>query len=195
MTVADALGIPEREPTRSAIAALSLRLLVHCGSRVASDVVGAPRSAPGGGVSCGRIVRVWKTSVPVALYRLTGGRVFGRVGGQPVLLLQTMGRRTGRWRSTPVQYLRDGESFVVVAANGGAVRPPAWLLNLRSDPHARVQLGAETREVIAREAAAGEYALLWGRLTAENRSLDKVARRAGRRLPILVLSRAGKASE
>jgi deazaflavin-dependent oxidoreductase (nitroreductase family) len=138
-------------------------------------------------------VSFWKTTLPVAVYRLTAGRVFGRVGGQPVLLLQTKGRRSGRSRTTPVQYLRDGESVVVVASNAGAARPPAWLLNLRADPHARVQFRSEGLDMIAREAAEDEHALLWARLTAVNRSLDKVARRSGRRLPILVLSPAQEA--
>jgi deazaflavin-dependent oxidoreductase (nitroreductase family) len=139
-------------------------------------------------------VSVWKTTVPVAVYRLTRGRVFGRIGRQPVLLLRTTGRRSGRPRTTPVQYLRDGESFVVVASNAGAARPPAWLLNLRAEPHARVQVRSEARDVIAREATEEEHARLWERLTAANRSLDKVAQRAGRRLPILVLSPAHEAT-
>lgn len=58
------------------------------------------------------------------------------MGGQPVLLLQTAGRRSGRTHSTPVQYLADGDTFVVVASNAGAARPPAWDLNLRANPHA-----------------------------------------------------------
>ena len=131
---------------------------------------------------------VWKTTLPVAVYRLTRGRAFGRVGGQPVLLLQTTGRRSGRLRTTPVQYLRDDGSYVVVASNAGAPRPPPWLLNLRADPHARVRVGSEALDVIARETAEEEYAAMWRRLTAANRALDKVARRTGRRLPILVLS-------
>jgi deazaflavin-dependent oxidoreductase (nitroreductase family) len=140
-------------------------------------------------------VSFWKTTVPVAVYRLTGGRLLGRVGGQPVLLLHTLGRRSGRWRTTPVQYLRDGQSLVVVAANGGAARPPAWLLNLRADPRARVQIRGETRDVTAREVVEDEQASLWGRLTAANPSLEKVAQRAGRRLPILVLSPRQEAAE
>ena len=56
------------------------------------------------------------------------------MGGQPVLLLETVGRRTGRRRTTPVQYLADGEAFVVLASNAGAPRPPAWWLNLLADP-------------------------------------------------------------
>jgi deazaflavin-dependent oxidoreductase (nitroreductase family) len=70
------------------------------------------------------------------VYRRSGGSVLGRMGGQPVLLLETAGRRTGRRRTTPVQYLADGDTFVVVASNAGAARPPAWYLNLRANPHA-----------------------------------------------------------
>jgi deazaflavin-dependent oxidoreductase (nitroreductase family) len=140
-------------------------------------------------------VSFWKTTLPVAVYRLTGGRAFGRLGGQPVLLLRTTGRRSGQARTTPVQYLRDGGSFIVVAANGGAARPPAWLLNLRAKSRARVQIRSDAREVIAREVAEPEYEELWQRLTAANPALEKVARRAGRRLPILVLSTAGAADE
>jgi deazaflavin-dependent oxidoreductase (nitroreductase family) len=132
----------------------------------------------------------WKTTLPVAIYRLTGGRVFGRVGGHPVLLLQTRGRRSGRARTTPVQYLADGDAFVVVASNAGARRPPAWLLNLRADPHARVELGADALDVTARETRDEERAALWHRLTADNPSLSKAARKAGRPLPIVVLTRA-----
>jgi F420H(2)-dependent quinone reductase len=135
-------------------------------------------------------VSFWKTTLPVAVYRLTGGRVFGRVGGQPVLLLQTIGRRSGRPRTTPVQYLRDSESFVVVASNAGAAHPPAWLLNLRAEPRARVQVGSQPLDVMAREIADDDHAALWQRLTAANRHLDTAARKAGRRLPILVLSPA-----
>jgi F420H(2)-dependent quinone reductase len=135
-------------------------------------------------------VSLWKTTLPVKVYRLTRGRVLGTVGGQPVLLLQTTGRHSGRARTTPVQYVRDGGSFVVVASNAGAPRPPAWLLNLRAEPHARVQLGSQLLDVTAREVGDDEYAALWQRLTAANRHLDTAARKAGRRLPILVLSPA-----
>ena len=107
-----------------------------------------------------------------------------------MLLLQTTGRRTGSLRTTPVQYLRDDGSFIVVASNAGAARPPAWLLNLRADPHAQVRIASQAVGVIAREAADEEYAALWQRLTAANRALDGVAQRAGRHLPILVLSPA-----
>jgi len=129
----------------------------------------------------------WGTRLHAAIYRLTRGRVLGRVGGQPVLLLETAGRRTGQPRTTPVQYLADGDTFVVVASNAGAARPPAWYLNLRANPHARVQVGGRTIDVRAQEAAAQERAELWQRLTAANRYLERAARKAGRDLPLMAL--------
>lgn len=129
----------------------------------------------------------WGTRLHAAIYHLTRGRVIGRVGGQPVLLLETVGRRTGRRRTTPVQYLADGDTFVVVASNAGAARPPAWYLNLRENPHARVRVGARTVDVRAQQAVGPDRAELWQRLTAANRYLERAARKAGRELPLMAL--------
>ena len=71
----------------------------------------------------------------------------------------------------------------MVAADGGAPRPPAWWLNLCADPHARIQVGADILDVGAREATGEERAALWQRLAAANRYLDRVAQKAGRTLP------------
>ena len=131
----------------------------------------------------------WGTRLHAVVYRVTRGRLAGRIGGQSVLLVETVGRRTGRRRTTPLQYLADGERFVVVASNAGAARPPAWCLNLRADPHARLHVGADTFDVEAREATGEERAVLWPRLTNANRYLAEVARKAGRELPVVVLTR------
>jgi F420H(2)-dependent quinone reductase len=129
----------------------------------------------------------WGTRLHAAILRLTRGRVLGRVGGQPVLLLQTTGRRTGQSRTTPVQYLADGERFVIVASNAGAVRPPAWYFNLCADPHAQIDVGGRIVDVRAQEAAGQERAEFWQRLTAANRYLERAAREAGRDLPLMAL--------
>ena len=130
----------------------------------------------------------WGTRLHAAVYRRTRGRFLGRMGGQPVLLLETIGRRTGRRRTTPVQYLADGETRVIVASHAGAARPPAWYLNLRANPRAQVQVGGRTIDVRAEEAAGQERAELWQRLTGANRYLDRAARKAGRDLPIMLLA-------
>jgi deazaflavin-dependent oxidoreductase (nitroreductase family) len=133
-------------------------------------------------------VNHWGTRLHAAAYRISRGRFLGRLGGQPVLVLETLGRRTGERRTTPVQYLADGESFVVVASNRGAARPPAWCLNLRAHPQAQVQVGARTIDVDAQEAAGEERAELWRRLVAANRYLEGAARKAGRELPLIALA-------
>jgi deazaflavin-dependent oxidoreductase (nitroreductase family) len=133
-------------------------------------------------------VKRFATHAHALVYRLSGGRVLGRVGGQSVLLLQTVGRRTGQTRITPVQYLPSDGAFVVVAANGGAVRAPAWYLNLRAAPDAAVHIGTEDIEVQARELHDAERDAMWGELTAANRYLERVAGKAGRLLPVLVLT-------
>jgi deazaflavin-dependent oxidoreductase (nitroreductase family) len=135
------------------------------------------------------------TSAAVRLYRLTRGRVLGHIGGQPVLLLETIGRRTGRRRTTPLQYLADDEAFVVVASNRGAAHPPAWYLNLRAHPGARVQVGARTIDVRAHQIDGDERDERWDQMTAGNRHLEDAARKAGRSLPLVTLTPRRSAGE
>lgn len=73
----------------------------------------------------------WFARFHVRVYRRTSGRVGGRWLGAPVLLLEVAGRRTGKLRETPVIYLMDRGVPVVMPANAGHRRPPAWWLNLR----------------------------------------------------------------
>ena len=120
------------------------------------------------------------TKAHARVYRRSRGRILGRIGGQPVLLLQTVGRRTGRTRTTPVQYLARDGAYIVVAAKGGATRPPAWYLNLCAAPQAQVRVGQLDIDVRAREIRGSERDAAWLQLTAANRYLDGAARRAGR---------------
>lgn len=121
------------------------------------------------------------------LYRRSHGRVGARVGNQDVLLLTTVGRRSGRRRTTPIQYQRLDGKLVVVAANGGYSRPPAWWLNLQAEPNVRVQLGAETSASRARTAGREERGALWPLLVENNGWLPKVELKAGRELPLVLL--------
>ena len=129
----------------------------------------------------------WVTRLHAWVYRRSSGRILGRMGGQPVLLLQTTGRRSGRTRITPVQYLAHSDTFVVMASNAGAARPPAWYLNLRANPHAQIDVGGRSVDVRAQETTGDERAELWQRLTAANRYLERAARKAGRDLPLMTL--------
>jgi F420H(2)-dependent quinone reductase len=121
------------------------------------------------------------------IYRRTGGRVLGRMGGQPVLLLSTTGRCTGLRRTTPVQYLRHGKAWVVVAANGGAPKPPFWLHNLAADPAVTIQVNNDQVACKATVEAGEGRDALWRELVAANKWLPRVETKAGRQLPVVVL--------
>jgi F420H(2)-dependent quinone reductase len=96
------------------------------------------------------------------LYRRSGGRL--AITGPPlfdVLLLTTTGRRTGRPRTTPVIYVRDGDRLVVSSEHTGQQRPAAWPLNVKADPRVTVRLGADTAPYRGRPAAADELERYW----------------------------------
>lgn len=128
--------------------------------------------------------------VPVNLwlYERTGGRVGGRHGGAPVLLLRTTGRKTGKRRTTPLLYLADEGKLVVVASNGGSPTHPDWLLNLRSDPDVEVQVGREQRRVRARVTEGEERAALWAKAVAMYAPYDEYRRETDREIPVVALS-------
>jgi deazaflavin-dependent oxidoreductase (nitroreductase family) len=100
-----------------------------------------------------------KLNVPV--YRLTGGRVGGKVGDAPICLLTTTGRKSGEARTAPVVYLADGERVILIDTNAGNERLPAWSLNLKAKPEAEVETGRKRRQVSARVAEGEERAELW----------------------------------
>lgn len=138
------------------------------------------------------------------IYRWTGGAVGKRVGGQPALMLHTVGRKTGLPRTTSLTYATDGDSgdLVVVASNGGAPRHPAWFLNLRDDPEVEVQVGRRRRPATARIAEGDERERLWHLVNDRNRGLARVLHRGvtgrydvyqrhtDREIPVVVLTPA-----
>src|SRR5919202_159512 len=106
-----------------------------------------------------------KLNVPV--YRATRGRLMGKVGRAPVLLLTTTGRKSGEPRTAPVVYLADGDRYVVIGSNAGNPRPPAWALNLHANPDAQVEVRGDRRRVRARVAArAASAARSWAPMSA-----------------------------
>ena len=126
-----------------------------------------------------------KLNVP--LYRLSRGRVGGRVGRAPVLLLTTTGRKSGQQRTAPVLYMADGDRLVVIGSNAGNVRPPAWSLNLRANPEAEVEVRADKRQVRARVAEGEERADLWTRFNREYAGFDDYKARTSRDIAVFVL--------
>lgn len=124
------------------------------------------------------------------LYRASGGRIGRALWGLPVVLLTTTGRTSGKPRTVPLLALRDGDDHVVIASYGGLDTPPAWWLNLEREPTALLQVGAETRPVLARTAAGEERERLWAAVTARAPGYLAYQRRTSRVIPVVVLSPA-----
>ena len=114
--------------------------------------------------------------------------MLGSVAGMPVLLLTTTGRRSGKARTTPLTFFRDGAHLVVIGSNGGADRPPDWWLNLRQTPRAVVRIGTETLVVTARAAAEQERERLWVVVTATYAGYARYQERTTRRIPVVLLT-------
>ena len=120
------------------------------------------------------------------------GKGVGPFGDQ-LMLLTTRGARSGEEHITPVMYNRDGERYVVVASKGGAPDHPGWYHNLKANPVARVEVGAdhgtETFEVRAREAEGEERERLYAARVAIAPGFGAYQRQTSRQIPVMILER------
>lgn len=122
------------------------------------------------------------------LYRLSGGRIVGTVGPAGILLLTTTGRRSGRARTAPLLFVKDGAAFVVVGSQGGHDSHPSWYLNLRSNPGATIQVGRQRLSVAAVELDGDARDRCWQRLVAAYGGYAEYRSRTARRFPIIALT-------
>ncbi len=130
------------------------------------------------------------TRVHAALVRLSGGRIersFLFTGGMPILVLTTVGRKSGRSRSTPVGYLEHGKGFAVLASNAGSNRSPAWWLNLQADRRAEVLVKRSRMAVTARRAEPAEEDALWEKFARLNPGFDEYRNLTERQIPVVLL--------
>jgi F420H(2)-dependent quinone reductase len=123
------------------------------------------------------------------LYRVTNGRIGGRfVAGSPILLLTATGRRTGKRRTRPLAYVRDGERFVLCASNGGSPRHPGWYHNLVTTGRAEIQVGAQHLAVTARAADPAERSQLFPRLVQMYKGYAAYEEKTSRQIPLILLT-------
>jgi deazaflavin-dependent oxidoreductase (nitroreductase family) len=119
----------------------------------------------------------------------TRGRLSTAIG-QQVLVVETVGAKSGQARRIPLVYVTDGDDIVLVASKGGAPRHPAWYHNLRAHPEVRVWAAGRAGRYRAREAAGAERERLWQLAVDYYPGYEAYQRRAGqRRIPVMVLSR------
>lgn len=131
------------------------------------------------------------------LYRATRGVIGHRIPlmNWRCLLLTHVGRKTGRSYTVPLLYVPDGNNVVIVGSNAGDGKDPAWWRNLKAQPEACVQVGAEQLTVRAHLAGGDERRRIWAALVANYPDYRRYERKTqGRReIPVVVLERTGKA--
>lgn len=115
----------------------------------------------------------WVGKLNVPLYRASRGRLGGRIGKGPVLLLTTTGRKSGQKRTAPVLYIEDAGRYVVINTNAGNTRIPAWSLNLDADPEAEIEIKDKRIAVRARPAEGEERADLWRKHNQQYAGFDE----------------------
>jgi F420H(2)-dependent quinone reductase len=127
----------------------------------------------------------------VLAYRASRGVIGHRVPGlgAPMLLLDHVGAKSGKRRTTPLLYLADGDNLALIASKGGHPRHPAWFHNLRANPETTVQVGSERRAVRARVASGEERERVWSRAVEAYPSYADYQARTEREIPVVVLER------
>src|SRR5687767_11971256 len=137
--------------------------------------------------------RLFNTSVKshTAIFRLTGGRVGGKIVGGPILLLHHTGAKSGKRRVSPLLYLPDGDRMVIVASKGGYTKHPGWFHNLMAHPDTQVELPREGKVAVrARKAGPEEREQLWPRAVKLYEGYAAYQRSTSREIPLVVLDRA-----
>jgi len=122
------------------------------------------------------------------LYETSDGRIGASLGGRPMLLLRTVGRRTGQPRTAALLYVREGTAYVVIASKGGAPQHPGWFHNLTAEPDVEIQVGRERIAVRARIAEGEERARCWARADEVNQGQYTIYQsRTKRPIPVVLL--------
>lgn len=128
----------------------------------------------------------WFMAVNKLLLRLSHGRIGGRLGTQTILLLHTIGRRSGKDRAIPIAYFDYENHYLIVASNWGKDGQADWYLNLKQHPQARLEVKGRVESVTAREAQGEEYDSLWKFVTEHHPPYLDYQKMTTRHIPIMI---------
>ncbi|HYC57194.1 MAG TPA: nitroreductase/quinone reductase family protein [Candidatus Binatia bacterium] len=122
------------------------------------------------------------------VFRVSRGRVAAKwTHGEPMLLLTTVGRKSGQARTVPLVYMSDGERLIVVGSQAGMSKDPHWMANAAHNPDVEVEIGAHKRRMRARRGTSEEKAHYWPALCKMNSDYSDYQSRTTRDIPILIL--------
>jgi len=128
----------------------------------------------------------WNQNI-IEEFRANDGKVGGRFEGKTLLLLHTIGAKSGQERVNPVAYVRDGENYVVIASKGGAPDNPAWYYNILAHPHLTVEVGTQTFDVEAQVTKEPERTRLYNKMADMLDSFNDYRRKTERIIPVIGL--------
>lgn len=120
-------------------------------------------------------------------YEASDGQEAADLRGRPVIVLTTVGARTGKLRKTALMRVEHDGDYAVVASLGGAPKHPAWYHNLKANPHVELQDGESRRDYLAREVAGEEKALWWERAVETWPDYARYQAKTARQIPVFVL--------
>jgi F420H(2)-dependent quinone reductase len=123
----------------------------------------------------------------VERYERSGGTEGNTLRGMPVIILTTVGAKSGKLRKTPLMRVEHEGRYAVVASLGGAPKHPTWYYNVRQNPRVELQDGPEPKEYIAHEASGDEKALWWERAIAAYPDYADYQEKTDRVIPMFVL--------
>jgi deazaflavin-dependent oxidoreductase (nitroreductase family) len=125
----------------------------------------------------------------IAEFRKNKGKVGGYFAGAPLLLLHTVGKKSGKAHVTPVMYLKDGDRYIVFGSKAGHDFHPHWFLNLKASPDVKAEIGDETLDLHAVEITGPERDALYKRQVAAFPTFGEYELKTKRKIPVIALTR------
>ena len=121
-----------------------------------------------------------------AVYRMSGGRLMGKMGASDICVVRMQGARSGKWRDVPLMYVPNGDGVILVASLGGAPKNPVWYYNLIAHPDIEVQVKDKNLALRARLASSQEKADVWSRCVAAYPPYEAYQKRTTRDIPVFI---------
>ena len=120
------------------------------------------------------------------VYRMSGGRIMGKMGASDICVVRMQGARSGKWRDVPLMYVPNGNGVILVASLGGAPKNPVWYYNLVAHPDIEVQVKQNTSEAARASGVAGRKGAVWPRCVAAYPPYEAYQKRTTRDIPVFI---------
>lgn len=130
----------------------------------------------------------WNTRI-IEEFRANGGKVGGTFEGRPLLLLHTVGAKTGKVRVAPLMYQTVEDGYAIFGSKAGADSHPDWYYNLLADPSVSVEVGTEKFDLVARVAEGAEREQIWTKQKSDYPFFAEYEAGTDREIPVIVLER------